>query len=101
MKNITDKDEMDTILKENAIVVIDFWATWCGPCKRIAPVFNELDEKHEEIVFLKVDVDESDIPQHAEISCLPTFHVYKDNELVETIQGSKMDDLKEAIEKHK
>ena len=100
MKNITDKDELKTILKENSVVVIDFWATWCGPCKRIAPKFKELDEKNENIVFLKVDVDESDIPEDAGITCLPTFHVYKDNELVETIQGSKMDDLKEAIEKH-
>jgi thioredoxin 1 len=83
-------------IAEDKLTIIDFWATWCGPCIAIAPWFKEQAEKHPDIQFGKVDVDANDeASAHAEIQCMPTFKVYKNNELIKTIEGAD----KEAIEK--
>lgn len=101
MKELTEKKDLDMIINENSVVVIDYWAEWCGPCKRIAPMYSELDEKFKDVVFVKVNVDESvDITENTEIKCLPTFHIFKNNEHVETIEGSKIEEITNAIEKH-
>uniref|UniRef100_A0A7N8YIW1 Thioredoxin n=1 Tax=Mastacembelus armatus TaxID=205130 RepID=A0A7N8YIW1_9TELE len=67
-------DEFRALLKEagDKLVVVDFSATWCGPCKKIAPEYEDLSKKPENknVVFLKVDVDEAEV-------CMPTFHFYK------------------------
>lgn len=66
-----------------ALVVIDFFATWCGPCKIIAPQFEELSKQHSSIIFLKVDVDENDeIAATYEVSSMPTFIFIKKGEVV-------------------
>uniref|UniRef100_A0A6Q2YBK2 Thioredoxin n=1 Tax=Esox lucius TaxID=8010 RepID=A0A6Q2YBK2_ESOLU len=88
---------------ENAgdkLVVVDFTATWCGPCKNIAPFFKELSEKPENqnVVFLKVDVDDAaDVAQHCEIKCMPTFHFYKQGKKVHDFSGANQDTLAEKI----
>ncbi|KAK0098047.1 hypothetical protein PV326_011582 [Microctonus aethiopoides] len=67
----------------DALVVIDFFATWCGPCKIIAPQFEELSKKHSSVIFLKVDVDENDeISATYEVSSMPTFVFIKKGEVV-------------------
>merc|ERR1712006_49985 len=63
------------------LVVIDFTATWCGPCQRIAPVFVKLAEEMPDVVFVKVDVDENEeTAGSCGISCVPTFQFYKGRE---------------------
>ncbi len=64
---------------ENGIVVIDFWASWCGPCLRFAPVFEKVSERHPDVVFAKVDTDaEEQLSAQYQVSSIPTLVVYRD-----------------------
>ncbi|MGH0123854.1 UNVERIFIED_CONTAM: hypothetical protein FKN15_073953 [Acipenser sinensis] len=67
VQEIEDKDQFDKALKNagSKLVVVDFTATWCGPCKSISPFFDALAEKYKDVVFLKVDVDEAQIDEFA------------------------------------
>jgi thioredoxin 1 len=72
-------------------VVIDFFATWCGPCIRIAPAFEELSKKFTTVTFLKVDVDESEeIATKFSVSSLPTFVFLKNGVEVNRIEGADL-----------
>jgi thioredoxin 1 len=100
VKEITELSELTTALDEHDVVVVDYWATWCGPCVRIAPFYKELNEKYEDVCFLKVDVDEAeDLTTSQEIQCMPTFHIYKNKERVGLIKGANKDLLEETIKK--
>ena len=71
------------------VVVIDYTATWCPPCKHIGPIFAAMEKDHQNLVFRKVDVDAAkDVAQHAGIKAMPTFKFYKNGEEIETIQGA-------------
>merc|ERR1711937_829793 len=95
-KVLATLDEFKEFIAEDKLTIIDFWATWCGPCIAIAPWFKEQAEKHPEINFGKVDVDANDeASAHVGIQCMPTFKVYKNSELLKTIEGAD----KEEIEK--
>lgn len=84
------------------LVVIDFFATWCGPCKTIAPRVEELSKEMEDVVFLSVDVDEcDDIVNEYNISTMPTFVFIKEGKVLETFSGANYDKLKNTILKHK
>ncbi|XP_057335289.1 thioredoxin-2 [Microplitis mediator] len=84
------------------LLVVDFHATWCGPCKVIGPKFEELATIHEDVIFVKVDVDEcEEIATVYEVSSMPTFKFFKKGKPVETIVGASEAKLKEAIEKLK
>jgi len=94
----------DIIMKASAegkAVVIDFSATWCGPCKMISPLYHELSgmEEFKNVVFLKVDVDEN--PETAAkygVSSMPTFVFIKSGEVIDTMSGANPGKLKEMIE---
>ena len=69
-------------------VIIDFTATWCGPCQRIAPFFEELSTKYPSVTFVKVDVDENQETAAAcGINCMPTFQFYKNGAKAFEMQG--------------
>jgi thioredoxin 1 len=73
-------------------VVVDFTATWCGPCQRIKPFFEELAAAHKGALFVKVDVDELEsVSQAAEVLAMPTFQVYREGRRVDTVQGAATD----------
>lgn len=76
-------------------VVIDFFATWCGPCKRIAPMFEDLAQKyHPHIQFFKVDVDESpDLVNLFDINAMPTFVFLKHGVVVKKVEGADIKGL--------
>ncbi len=85
----------------NGKVVIDFYATWCGPCKRVSPVFEELDAKKlfPSITFLKVDVDEAEIlAAEYSVTSLPTFLLLQDKKEVSVVQGANLNDLMKKLE---
>ena len=80
MKHITTKAEFESLIKENNNVIIDFYATWCGPCKLLAPVFESVASEKENVTFVKVDVDEArELAELFGISSIPTV-VYIKNE---------------------
>lgn len=84
------------------LVVIDFSATWCGPCKQIAPFFKELSEELTDVVFVKVDVDEN--PATAakySVSAMPTFLFIKGGEVVDRLMGANPARLQELVNQHR
>ena len=85
------------------LVVIDFSATWCGPCKAIAPLFQELSQAYNnnKVVFVKIDVDDN--PETAakyNVSAMPTFVFLKQGQVVDRLMGANPERLQELIEEH-
>ena len=106
MKQPSTKAEFDAVLAEAAAagkaVVVDFTATWCGPCQRIAPVFAQLAEENPDVVFVKVDVDENEeVAQQCGIQAMPTFQFYKNGAKVDEFSGADPNKIKATIAKCK
>ncbi|KAI3459128.1 hypothetical protein Pfo_015791 [Paulownia fortunei] len=81
-------------------VVLDMYTQWCGPCKIMAPKFQQLSEKYHDVVFLKLDCNQENRPLAKElgIKVVPTFKILKDSKIVKEVTGAKFDDLVVAIE---
>lgn len=88
MKHVNTVSEFDAIIAENKNVLVDFYATWCGPCKMLAPVFEEVDPTYDDVTFVKVNVDEcGELAVRYGVSVIPTLIVIKDGEVVSTTKG--------------
>jgi len=80
------------------LVVVDFSATWCGPCRRVAPLYDELSNKYDRAVFLKVDVDKcSETAASQGVSAMPTFILYRNKVKVGKIQGADISAVEAKI----
>ena len=104
VKECKTKEEFDTCLKEagDRLVVVDFYATWCGPCKMISPRVEAFSNEYTNVVFLKVDVDQNeDTAADCEISAMPTFLFFKNGAKKETVVGADERKLKAKIEELK
>ncbi|KAM3864857.1 thioredoxin-like [Diretmus argenteus] len=91
IKHIANQEAFDSALQDagDKLVVVDFTATWCGPCRRIAPVFEALSKEYTNCVFLKVDVDEADdVAAKCQVQSMPTFHFYKNGKKVQEFSGA-------------
>ncbi|TDG46762.1 hypothetical protein AWZ03_006809 [Drosophila navojoa] len=100
---VTDTNDFKTQLTNagDKLVVVDFFATWCGPCKMIAPKLEELAQQYsEKIVVIKVDVDEcEDIAMEYNVSSMPTFLFIKNSAKLEEFAGANATKLAETIQK--
>lgn len=77
MRDITDAEFDDVVVKTTNIVVVDFWAPWCAPCRAIAPQLKELAEKYPAVIFVKVNVDESPVTvEKYGIRSIPAFQIW-------------------------
>ena len=87
------------LLKVNpGIIIVKLGATWCGPCKKLAPLFEQLSNEFTTIKFLKVNVDEAEeVAKHYDVSALPTVLFIKDGEVVSIIKGFSEQALREQL----
>ena len=87
LKHINSVEEFDNSIKEG-LVLVDFFATWCGPCRMLSPVLEELSEENPNLTVLKIDVDEvSQLAARYGIQAIPTLMLFKDGQRVETRMG--------------
>ena len=96
------QDTLGQTIAENDIVLLDWWAEWCGPCKQFAPTYEAASEKHEEIVFGKVDTEEQQmLAASAQISSIPTLMAFREGILVFSQPGalpaSALDQVIDAV----
>ncbi len=84
---ITDENFEQEVLSSNQVTLVDFWATWCGPCRKMAPIIDELAQEFEgKVKFVKIKADENlSTAQKYSISGVPSFLIFKNGELVERI----------------
>jgi thioredoxin 1 len=90
IKHVTDNDFVQTVLQHDKPVLVDFWAEWCGPCRMIAPVLEEIAATQSKLDIVKLNVDEN--PQTAaayRITSIPALNVFSGGKVVKQIIGAK------------
>jgi len=85
---LTDNN-FDSVIAENKIVLVDFWAEWCGPCKQVSPILDEISQE-KDLLVAKINIDENDIkPKDYGVASIPTMILFRDGQPVAKIIGAK------------
>ncbi|NLZ97556.1 MAG: thioredoxin [Micrococcus sp.] len=110
-----NQESFQETIESNDIVLVDWWADWCGPCKMFAPVYDEVSQQHDDIVFGKIDTeDQQQLAAAAGISSIPTLMAFRENvlvfsqpgainaqqldQLIEQVRGLDMEDVHKQVE---
>lgn len=89
MKSVGNSNFSSEVLDFSGVVVVDFFATWCGPCRMLTPILEELEEELKDVKFVKIDIDEAeDIAADYDIMSVPTLLLFKNGDVVSTCVGS-------------
>jgi thioredoxin 1 len=101
--DVTDADFEERVLKSDKPVMVDYWADWCGPCKQVSPIIEELAQTYgDKVDFVKMDTNVNPVtPANNHVLGLPTIQVYVGGELVKAFKGAKSKSvLTRAIEEY-
>ena len=106
---LTTENFSETV-NSDKIVLVDFWATWCGPCRQFGPIFESVSEKHPDIVFGKVDTDaQQELAASAQISSIPTLMIFRNSgalpaaaleDLISQAEALNMEEVHAEAKKH-
>lgn len=92
------KDNFDEVVSGNDFVLIDFWASWCGPCRMFAPVYEKAAERHGDLVFAKVDTEaQPELASAFEIRSIPTLMIVRDKVAVFSQPGALPEQALESV----
>jgi thioredoxin 1 len=102
LTHISDQDFEKEVLQDNGIVLVDFWAEWCGPCRMLEPVMENIANEKKDVKICKVNVDENrEYAEKYNVMSIPNIILFKDGQAVENFVGLQdIDTYIEAIEKH-
>ena len=97
--HISTIDQYSTLIRNHQAVVVDCSAKWCGPCKQIAPKYDEMSNEFQSVVFTKMDVDEAeDLSQYLHIESMPTFIFIKNGIIVDQFSGADIKHVRRSVE---